>query len=93
MITKDTIQLDVAEKTNVANTLISNIVHQTIAVVKATNDAEVNDATDGFTIASQQLGKFVSTLIMEIGNLKLQSISTVEAVNNIDYDGEDDRNS
>jgi len=84
-MTKDEIQLDIAEKTNVVNTLISNLVHQTIAVCRVPEgdlDAK-EDAEAGFTIASTQLGKFISTLIMDNGNMQLKQ--HLEPANNIDY--------
>jgi hypothetical protein len=93
MITQ--IQLDIAEKTNVANILISNFASQCINGGTKVVTGVTQDDKDGLKIASNQLGSFISNLIMENGNLQLklkELTATPEPCNNIDYDGEDGRN-
>jgi Flp pilus assembly protein TadD len=93
-MTQDEIQLDIAEKTNVANVLISNLVHQTIETARAATEEAYKEHSVGFEIASQQLGKFVSTLIMENGNMQFAldrnhiHLAPEKSVNNVTYSGE-----
>ena len=90
------LELKVAEETNVANILISNLVHQTSETARAPNEEAYKEHSAGFEIASKQVGSFISNLIMEKGNmaaaLKRNHIN-LEPVNNVGYDNEDGRNS
>jgi uncharacterized Rossmann fold enzyme len=70
-IDKDSIMLDIAEKENVANALIRNFASQCMNIAQAETEQEINEFRVGLKIASEQLGKFVSTLLMENGNLQL----------------------
>jgi len=93
-MTRNEIQLDIAEKTNVANVLLSNMIHQTIATARATTEEAYKEHSVGFEITAQQLGKFISTLIMENGNMQFEldrnniHLTPEEPVNNVTYSGE-----
>jgi len=69
------IQLEVAEKTNVANILISNFASQCVNCGIRGKEGLSQDDHDGLSIATEQLGRFVSNLIMDNGNLKLSKAS------------------
>ena len=69
-LSKDSIILEIAEKENIANVLIGNFASQVSNLVLATTPKEQGEFKVGLKIASDQLGRFISTLIAENGNLK-----------------------
>ena len=86
-MTEKDIVLAIAEKENVVNVLISNFATQCLSVGSATTQEEQNEHRVGLKIASDQLVKFVSTLIAENGNLQLNCGKPIVEVpcNNPDY--------
>jgi len=56
--------LQIAEKVNVANILISNLVNQAILAGRESYSQDISqDTKDGFNIASKQLSNFIEKLI------------------------------
>ena len=74
LINKDTITLEIAEKENVANILLSNFASQALNLGAATEPNDVKEHTVGLEIAYKQAVSFVANLIAENGNLKLETL-------------------
>ena len=68
------IHLDIAEKTNVSNILISNFASQCLSVGSASTVELRDEHRIGLEIAAKQLGSFVSNLIAENGNTQLKNL-------------------
>lgn len=78
-VTQEDVVLDIAEKENVANVLISNFATQCLSIGTSTTQKELDEHKVGLKIASDQLGKFISSLIAENGNLQVNMPTEVEA--------------